>query len=94
MAGETEPTASHPASAGGVEGDAKTPRKPRRRRGGRRQREARERVEARLLHGDRIEQPSTPAPAPEVKDSPQGDGLLARLKRKVGRFFNRPPARH
>jgi ATP-dependent RNA helicase RhlB len=62
----------------------------RRRRGGRRQREARERVEARLLHGDRVASPSAPAAGAEA--SPES--LLARLKKRVSRFFNRPPARH
>ena len=84
---------AHPAPAAGAEGDNATARKPRRRRGGRRQREARERVEARLLHGDRIE-PATPPAPPPAKDSTQDDSLLSRLKRRVGRFFNRPPGRH
>lgn len=72
---------------------AATAPKKRRRRGGRRQREARERVEARLLHGDRADTttagPAVPAPA-----APQPDSLLSRLKKRVGRFFNRPPSRH
>ena len=84
---------AHPAPAAGAEGDNATARKPRRRRGGRRQREARERVEARLLHGDRIE-PATPPAPPPTKDGTQDDSLLSRLKRRVGRFFNRPPGRH
>ena len=90
---DAEAKPAHPAPAAGAEGDNATARKPRRRRGGRRQREARERVEARLLHGDRIE-PATPPAPPPTKDSTQDDSLLSRLKRRVGRFFNRPPGRH
>ncbi|NLB14117.1 MAG: ATP-dependent RNA helicase RhlB [Gammaproteobacteria bacterium] len=90
---DAEAKPAHPAPAAGAEGDNATARKPRRRRGGRRQREARERVEARLLHGDRIE-PATPPAPPPAKDSTQDDSLLSRLKRRVGRFFKRPPGRH
>ena len=70
--------------------------KKHRRRGGRRAREARERVEARLLHGDRTAAHSpagTPAP-PAASAPAQADSLLTRLKKRVSRFFNRPPARH
>ncbi|MCX7557554.1 ATP-dependent RNA helicase RhlB [Xanthomonadaceae bacterium JHOS43] len=64
--------------------------KKRRRRGGRRQREAREKVEARLLHGDRIEKPvESAATTTDAEES-----LFARLKRRVGGFFKRPPSRH
>ncbi|MFA5591355.1 MAG: ATP-dependent RNA helicase RhlB [Lysobacteraceae bacterium] len=89
----TEAKPAHPAPAAGAEGESAATHKPRRRRGGRRQREARERVEARLLHGDRIE-PATPPAPPPTKDGTQDDSLLSRLKRRVGRFFNRPPGRH
>lgn len=70
-----------------------TEAKKRRRRGGRRQREARERVEARLLHGDRVA-PADKQPAPATPANGSPESLLARLKKRVGRFFNRPPARH
>ncbi|MGE4360483.1 MAG: hypothetical protein AB7D30_11670, partial [Lysobacteraceae bacterium] len=70
-----------------------TEAKKRRRCGGRRQREARERVEARLLHGDRVA-PADKQPAPATPANGSPESLLARLKKRVGRFFNRPPARH
>ncbi|HET9048521.1 MAG TPA: ATP-dependent RNA helicase RhlB [Chiayiivirga sp.] len=69
----------------------KTAKRPRR-RGGRRQREARERVESRLLHGDRNEAVGVQA-APTASTS-ASESLLTRLKRRVRGFFNRPPARH
>ena len=91
---EAAKTTAHQATSTEPGETTDTPRKPRRRRGGRRQREARERVEARLLHGDRSE---TPARIQAETAKPKGetsDSLLSRIKRGVGRFFNRPPARH
>ena len=105
---EREDTArAAPASNGAAAADSATearpeansadPAKKRRRRGGRRQREARERVEARLLHGDRVASPpagAPAAPAAPVAAEPAADSLLTRIKKRVSRFFNRPPARH
>ena len=68
------------------------PHKRRRHRGGRRQREARERVEARLLHGDRAD--STPTKLAPAPTNAKPESLLARLKRRVSGFFNRPSGRH
>ncbi len=74
-------------------GEAEKSSKRPRRRGGRRQREARERVEARLLHGDRNEAAAV-QPAPAATGTMASESLLTRLKRRVRGFFNRPPARH
>ena len=82
------PAAVAPSDVPATDAAADVPRK-RRRRGGRRQREAREKVEARLLHGDRIEKPGAPAPVAEPVES-----LLSKIKRRVGSFFKRPPSRH
>ena len=83
-----ENAAVAPSDVPATDAAADVPRK-RRRRGGRRQREAREKVEARLLHGDRIEKPGAPAPVAEPVES-----LLSKIKRRVGSFFKRPPSRH
>ncbi len=89
------PVVAAPEAVPAVQADADATGKRRRRRGGRRQREAREKVEARLLHGDRAE-PAVPAAAaaaaaPAAKAP---ENLFARLKRRVSGFFNRPPSRH
>ena len=83
-----ENAAVAPSDVPATDAAADVPRK-RRRRGGRRQREAREKVEARLLHGDRIEKPGAPAPVAGPVES-----LLSKIKRRVGSFFKRPPSRH
>ena len=86
---DANPTAA--AAEGNV---SEAPRKRHRHRGGRRQREARERVEARLLHGDRVETPApamTHAPLPAAPTT--RESLLGRLERRVRGFFNRPPSR-
>lgn len=89
----TEAGNASPPPAGVDGAGSEAPRKRRRHRGGRRQREARERVEARLLHGDRIADASAPAAAP-IPTAPARETLLGRLERRVRGFFNRPPSRH
>jgi len=94
---EGQAPAAVPAADGASSGEAGSGVKKRRRRGGRRQREARERVEARLLHGDRVAASPgavSAAPAAPAAAEPAADSLLTRLKKRVSRFFNRPPARH
>lgn len=90
-AAATSPVVAAEATAPAVDAASDAPKK-RRRRGGRRQREAREKVEARLLHGDRIEKSGESASTAASADSQES--LFARLKRRVGGFFKRPPSRH
>lgn len=90
-AAATSPVVVAEATAPAVDAASDAPKK-RRRRGGRRQREAREKVEARLLHGDRIEKSGESANTAASADSQES--LFARLKRRVGGFFKRPPSRH